>query len=166
MDNDFSIRSAADADRDELISLKLDIMHSRYQGYLPEKNLEKLDKTYIAGIVDQWMKNQTYRVGILTSGKEAQGYIVCAPDPELQGWGLIIDAGARQSVSCEGTGQMFHWANEILDGKGCRKTHIWLLQDNLRARFMIESFGYKPQKEMKLIQVADYTMTERRYVFP
>ena len=160
MDNDFSIRSAADADRDELISLKLDIMHSRYQGYLPEKNLEKLDKTYVAGIVDQWMKNQTYRVGILTSGKEAQGYIVCAPDPELQGWGLIIDAGARQSVSCEGTDQMFHWANEILDGKGCRKTHLHSFR-----RCLHEYVRLLQRKEDRMASLRIYSFRIRTYEF-
>jgi hypothetical protein len=61
---------------------------------------------------------------------------------------------------------MLQWANDVLRAKGCQHTHMWLLQDNLRARFMIESFGFKAQKELKLVQIADYTMTERHYIYP
>lgn len=165
MENEFRVRPTSPIDRDQIIELKLDILQNRYKGYLPEKNLGKMDRAYVAGVVDQWMDNQACQVGILTSENKALGYIVCTPDPELQGWGLILDAGARDTVSCDEIEKMFRWANTVLRGKGCQRTHVWLLQDNLRARFMIESFGFKAQKEMKLVQIADYTMTERHYVY-
>lgn len=166
MENEFSIRLATEADRDDLTLLKYGIIKNRYQGYLPERNLSKMDKAYAADQVNDWLQNHACQVGILTSGNTAQGYVVCVPDPEIQDWGLILDAGALPSVSYEETAKLLQWANETLKMKGCQKTHIWLLQDNLRARFMIESFGFKPQKEMKLVQLADYTITKRHYVYP
>ncbi|MCR4884228.1 MAG: hypothetical protein K6A68_11685 [Clostridiales bacterium] len=166
MENEFSVRLATNADRDELTLLKYGIMQNRYQGYLPEKNLSKMDKTYAAGQVDAWMQNHACQVGILFSGNNARGYVACAPDPEFQDWGLILDAGALPSVSYLETEKMLQWANDVLRAKGCQHIHMWLLQDNLRARFMIESFGFKAQKELKLVQIADYTMTERHYIYP
>ena len=164
MENGFSIRHATEADRDELTSMRYATLQNRYQGYLPEQNFKKLNRAYAAKEVDEWLQNSACQIGILSSAKGRKGYVACVPDTEMQDWGLILDAGDEAPVSTVEMQHLLQWADSVLKSKGCRQTHIWVLQDNLRGRFMVENFGFKQQKELKLVQEADYTLTVRHYI--
>lgn len=166
MEAQYLIRQATTEDRDGLSLLKFRSMQNLYKGYLPEKNLAKLSETYAEDVVDAWLEDGTCQVGVLDRGSSIDGYVVCQPDRELQGYGLILDAGASETLDSQGKHELTTWAVNNLRDHGLRYAHIWLLQDNLRGRFMYEAFGFKAQKELKQIQRADYTMAVRHYVYP
>ncbi len=165
MDEHFSIRAATPEDANELASLRLNYMHSLFQGYLPDTYLNRINAESANRQVNAWLDNKDCRIGILESYNQMEGYVVCSPDRELDGWGLIVESGADGNVTSEQKRQLTQWAVKNLQSQGLNQVHTWLLQDNLRARFTYESFGFKAQREMKQEAKADYTMTFRRYIY-
>ena len=165
MDERFSIRSATEEDAGKLAALRLNYMHSLFEGYLPDSYLNRINAESASRQVSAWLNNKDCHIGILESSNQFEGYVVCAPDRELDGWGLILESGAQSNVTREQKQELTQWALKNMQSLGMNRVHTWLLQDNLRARFMFESFGFKAQREMKLESHADYTMTFRRYVF-
>ena len=165
MEEHFSVRAATPSDREELIDLKCRCTQLLYTGYLPESYLQKIDTAYAAQVVDTWLQDTACVIGVLDLGGRLGGYIVCEPDRELQGWGIIQDTGADKDMSVDQKWELTRWAIETMRERGCGRIHIWLLQDNLRGRFTFESFGFKGQREMKQISRADYAMAVRRYTY-
>ncbi len=163
MDEHFSIRPASSVDRASLTDLKYKYTQLLYKGYLPDSYLNKLDSEYAGNAVNTWLGNQGCRIGVLEIGHNLEGYVVWRPDAELSGWGEIVDVGATSNVTSEQKEKLTHWAIKGMAEQGLGQVHIWLLQDNLRGRFMFESFGFKAQREMKHITRADYAFAVRRY---
>ena len=162
----YTIRNATENDEEQLVELKAHYIQFIYEGHIPNSYIDKLGTTYTQTMVSEWLHpDSNIQIIVYEVEGTLKAYMAYGPDPEMEGWGSIIDVGADESVTYDQKKALTTYTVEMMKQQGYHKIHSWILQDNFRARFTFESFGFKPQREMKQVSRADYTMTVRRYIY-
>lgn len=145
----FVIRRAEKRDQSRLAELKGNYIRKMYRGFLDKAVLDRIDMEFCTPEISVWLEDKQYTTDVLELDGEIEGFVVYGPDPEDEGWGLIVDIRTSQPVDAERKRILIEHALDTLKEKGFPTVHIWLVHDNFRVRFLFESLGFRNDGELK-----------------
>lgn len=155
------IRPALPEDMSSLIKLRRDYCQQAYKGFDVLCNLE--DDQEFTDIFLKWLKDPKERVALLflddllmafaayrlpdkTSGEILE--LQCLPGVALQDIQALVDTILKEISDLDAT-----------------YVEVWVLRDNLRARFNYQQFGFKPVGGSRETLVGDAKLPFTRYIY-
>ena len=106
-----------------------------------------------------WLENPDVCIASMKQGTTPKGYIAYGHKSGKQKNGIIYDFGFADSVRQEEKASLIRWANDQVHSMGEAETGIWLIRDNLRARFLVESAGFHRHGDAREITRAGKSVT-------
>ncbi len=142
------LRRANAGDLEALSALKSDYIRSRYRGFLPREALERASPGYYREEISGFLSNPENETLILERCGRIEGYILFGPGDE-PGAAIILDARSDEGFSAESHHALLNGAVRRLGAKGFTSVQVWLLRNNYRARYLFESFGFRPDGALR-----------------
>lgn len=149
MSTGYVIRPAEKKDNERLAELKGHYIRDEYRGFLPKAMLDRVDIEFLTPEINEWLDGDLYETDVMERDGVIEGFIVYGPDPEEEGWGLIVDIRTSHPVDAERKRILIEHGMNELAKQGLKDVHIWLVHDNFRIRFLFESLGYRKDGEEK-----------------
>jgi hypothetical protein len=159
MQEPMSITETLPEDIPSLIALKKAYLLSIYRGYFPEEALHTSVDEYCSRMFADWLENPDVCIASMKQGTTPKGYIAYGHKSGKQENGIIYDFGFADSVRQEEKASLIRWANDQVHSMGEAETGIWLIRDNLRARFLVESAGFHRHGDAREITRAGKSVT-------
>ena len=155
------IRPALPEDINELLKLRREYCQQTYKGFDVLCNLED-DKEY-ASTLAQWFGDPKVRISMLYLDDTLMAFSAYRlPNPKS---GEILDLQCLASVVLKDVQALMESIIKEMTGLDANYVEVWVLRDNLRARFHYQQFGFKPVGGNKEMAVGDTTLLYTRYIY-
>ena len=159
------MRPAVLQDVAQLAAIKSSYIRSLYRGFLPEDYLREASAEFYLPEVSWLMKDQRSRVDVLEDDGHMIGFIVYGADPSDPGYGLIREQAIEPIYGRREKDQLARHAISSLEAMGYPAIHLWVLRDNFRARFLIESIGFRADGMVRVEARDHLELHISRYVY-
>jgi ribosomal protein S18 acetylase RimI-like enzyme len=163
----FSLRRATGADAPAVAAMHIRAWQVAYRGIVPDAHLEGLDVATRAarydfdsaapGVPETW---------IAVDGDDIVGFVAVAPsrDEDLPGLGEVCAIYVDPDRWRSGAGSALLAQAEVLLGDaGVDEAHLWVLEDNARARRFYERAGWALDGARKVVEIGGKPLAEVRY---
>ncbi len=155
------IRPALPEDMNELLKLRREYCQQTYKGFDVLCNLED-DQEYAATLA-QWFDDPAVRIALLFLDDTLMAFSVYRlPNPAS---GEILDLQCLISAALKDVQALMESIIKEMTGLDANFVEVWVLRDNLRARYRYQQFGFKPVGGSKEMAVGDVTLLYTRYVY-
>ena len=146
----YLIREAEHRDRAALAELKSRYVRSMYRGFFSREVLDRIDDEFYAPEFSEYISSDQFHTIVMEHEGRLEGYVIYGPDPEEEGWGLIVDAHTVHPGDAERKRILIEDTLNRLEKMGFNDVRIWLVHDNFRVRFLFESFGFRRDGEERM----------------
>jgi ribosomal protein S18 acetylase RimI-like enzyme len=163
----WKLRRARGADAPAVAAVNIHAWQVAYRGIIPDAHLDGLDvatraarydfDTTVAGAPETW---------IAVDGDDVVGFVAFAPsrDDDLPGFGEVFALYVAPDRWRSGAGSaLLAQAEALLRDAGFNEAHLWVLEDNARARRFYERAGWTPDGARKVVEIGGRPLAEVRY---
>ncbi len=155
------IRPALPEDIDALLKLRRDYCQQTYKGFDILCNLQ--DDQAFAATFRQWQSDKNVRVSLLYLDDTLTAFSAYRlPSP---GSGEILDLQCLPSMALHDIQALVDSVLKEMAGLDASFVEVWVLRDNLRARFHYQQFGFKPVGGIREMVVGEATLPSTRYIY-
>jgi hypothetical protein len=155
------IRPALPEDINELVKLRREYCQQTYKGFDVLCNLED-DQEY-AATLSQWFGDPTVHISLLYLDDALMAFSVYRlPNPKS---GEILDLQCLPGAVLADIQALMESILKEMAGLDLNYVEVWVLRDNLRARYHYQQFGFKPVGGNKEMVVGDVTLLYTRYIY-
>lgn len=141
------IRPALLSDMEGLMELQETYLAQTYRGFASEENLANQPKGQWDAMFHTWLEDSQICFDILMVDEKLNGFVVYRrkqEDGQPNGAeGEILSLEVLRGTLIEDANYLVIHSLERMAGLGCANARIWVLRDNLRARFSYEQLGFK-----------------------
>ena len=150
MELNYTVTAAQPDDAQRLAAFKSAYVQNRYQGYVSGDLLSHVSCDSFLSPLSEALNDRRHWADLLCRGEEIVGYTLSALEED--GIGVIEEALAVADISSEPKRALMDRTLHDLRSRGCSRIRLWVLRDNLCARFMIESYGFRAEGQNKIVQ--------------
>lgn len=155
------IRPARPEDMDGLLKLNRTYCQQAYKGF--DVLCTMPDDQAVASTYGQWLTDPQVRMPLLYLDDKMAAFSVYrlpALDP-----GEILSLEYTPDVSLTDVQALVDSILKDMTHLDSDIVQVWLLRDNLRARFYYQQFGFKPAGGVKQTVVGDLSLQYTRYIY-
>jgi|GEM_PF-3575156 len=158
------IRAAKAEDLNQLTQIKHNYVREIYRGYVSK---QQLNSTWVDNFhprLEDWLNNPAACLDVVEVDGVVSGYVCYGRDPEEEEFGLIHEV--VMNISCSGQDRSLTVLHSVqkLREMGLRQVRIWILQDNLRSRYLVEQLGFRSDGERRTVVRGEDEMPVKRYL--
>lgn len=154
------IRPAQPEDFNELLKLRRDYCQQVYKGFDVLCDLQ--DDHEFEAAFRQWLSDPSVRVSLLYLDDALMAFSAYRlPSPAS---GEILDLQCLPGVPLQDLQVLVDAILKEMTGMDASYVEVWVLRDNLRARFHYQQFGFKPVGGTRDKAVGGTTLPFTRYV--
>jgi RimJ/RimL family protein N-acetyltransferase len=163
----FSLRRAAGADARAVAAMHIQARQVAYRGIIPDADLDGADVATRAARYDfDAAAPGAPETWIAVDGDDILGFVTASPsrDEDLPGFGEVRGLYVAPDRWRSGIGSALLAQAELLLGNaGFNEVHLWVLEDNARARRFYERAGWAPDGALKVIEIGGSPLAVVRY---
>jgi ribosomal protein S18 acetylase RimI-like enzyme len=163
----FSLRRATGADATAVAAMHIHAWQVAYRGIVPDAHLDGLDVATRAARYDFDAAGPGgFETWIAMDGDDVVGFVTVAPsrDDDLPGLGEVCAVYVAPERWRSGAGSaLLAQAESLLGDAGFNEAHLWVLEDNTRARRFYERAGWAPDGARKIAEIGGRPLAEVRY---
>jgi RimJ/RimL family protein N-acetyltransferase len=163
----FSLRRATGADATAVAAMHIHAWQVAYRGIVPDAHLDGLDVATRAARYDfDGAAPGAPETWIAVDGDVVVGFVTVAPtrDEDLPGFGEVRAVYVDPDRWRSGAGSaLLEQAELLLADAGFNEAHLWVLEDNARARRFYERAGWALDGARKVVEIGDRPLAEVRY---
>lgn len=141
------VRSALPSDMGGLMELRQTYLMQTYRGFALDEHLVNLSKSQWSESFHKWLEDPQICFDVLLVGEKLSGlsvYRLKQEDEEPScAEGEFLSLEVLRETLAEDSNYLVIHSLERMAGLGCTKAQMWVLRDNLRARFSYEQLGFK-----------------------
>ncbi len=155
------IRPALPEDMNALLKLRRECCQQVYKGFDVLCNLQ--DDQEFAATVRQWLNDPAMRVALLYLDDTLMAFSAYRmPEPVS---GEILDLQYLPSVALQDIQALVEIILKEMEGTDASYVQVWVLRDNLRARFHYQQLGFKPVGGSREMILGSASLPSTRYVY-
>lgn len=158
------IRPATAEDLDQLIHVKRTYIQALYKGYVPQQQLNSTRVDDFRAQLEEWLLSPKVTLDVVELDGILAGYVSYGRDPEEEEFGLIHEVVMNISASGLDRSLVVLHGVQKLRESGIHQVRTWILRDNLRARYLVEQLGFRPDGERRTVQRGEEEMPVKRYL--
>jgi ribosomal protein S18 acetylase RimI-like enzyme len=169
-----TVRQALPDDAEAIVDIQVRGWQWAYDGLVPADHLAGLDAAR-PGRVERFRRYLTEgpvrTLVVLDPGDRVIGFANCGgyrigqdDSRPVEGEGEVYAIYVDPAVAGTGAGRaIMDAAVARLTGQGLRPIHLWVLEDNARARRFYERYGFALAGDRSMITIGDADLPEVRY---
>lgn len=142
------VRPACKDDARALADVKGRYVRALYRGMLSADYLKGIHETFYLDQIQRWLDGE-YQVDVLEEDGAVTGFITYGADPEDNRCGLIYEVGIMPTCSWMEKDALMNSCLRSLAGQ-YQLVRVMTVRDNLRARFLYEQFGFRPDGSQRI----------------
>ena len=155
------IRPAVPEDMNTLLRLRRECCQQVYKGFDVLCDLQ--DDQEFAAAFRQWLGDPAVRVSLLYLDDTLAAFSAYRmPEPVS---GEILDLQYLPSVALQDIQALVANILKEMEGSDASYVQVWVLRDNLRARFHYQQFGFKPVGGSREMVLGSASLSSTRYVY-
>lgn len=155
------IRPALPEDIDELLKLRREYCQQTYKGFDVLCNLED-DQEFTLSL-RQWFGDPAVHVALLYLDDSLMAFSAYRlPNSKS---GEILDMQCLPNLALKDVQALMESILKEMTSLDLSYVEVWVLRDNLRARYHYQQFGFKPVGGNKEKTVGDTTLLYTRYIY-
>lgn len=155
------IRPAKPEDMDACLSLRREFCQQAYKGFDILCNLR--DDQEFAASFQQWLDDPAIRVSLLYLDDVLTAFSAYRmPEPVS---GEILDLQYLPGAAFTDIQALAETIIKEMEESGASYVQVWVLRDNLRARFHYQQFGFKPVGGSRETVLGGASLSFTRYVY-
>lgn len=138
-----------------------------YQGIVPQKYLDELQKDSWVTAFNNWINNGILKVMLIIENDIPVGCIAYGQsrDEKLPKWGEIVSIYVHPCYFGKGYGQkLLDAAVFELKNDGYKNCYLWVLKENMKARLFYERNGFICNQDEYILEIMGKKLTDVRYV--
>lgn len=142
------VRPACKDDARTLADIKGRYVRALFRGMLSADYLKGIHETFYLEQIQRWLDGE-YQVDVLEADGVATGFIAYGADPEDSRCGRIYEVGIMPTCSWTEKDALMHSCLRNLASR-YQLVRVMTVRDNLRARFLYEQFGFRPDGSQRI----------------
>lgn len=154
------IKPASTEDFEALQSLRRRHCQHVYKGFDVLCNLK--DDHEFFDIFQKWLNDPEIRISLLFLDDALTAFCTYRVGSTF---GEILELQYQPETSLSDTQKLAEAALSDIQSSGAAYAQVWILRDNLRARFYYQQFGFKPIGGSKEKKIGDTALFYTRYVY-
>jgi RimJ/RimL family protein N-acetyltransferase len=163
----WKLRRARGADATGVAAMHIDARRLAYRGIIPDAHLDGDDAVTRAARYDfDATAPGAPETWIAVDGDDILGFVTVAPsrDADLPGLGEVCGLYVAPNRWRAGVGSaLLAQAEVLLGAAGFTEAHLWVLEDNARARPFYERQGWAPDGALKVVDIGGRPIAVVRY---
>ncbi|RVU54531.1 GNAT family N-acetyltransferase [Anaerosphaera multitolerans] len=162
------IRKAAIEDIKDISRIHALSWKFAYRGIIPQTYLDELKEDFWVTPFEIWLNNNILTVLVMI---EESSIIGCTAygksrDKSLSDWGEIISIYLLPEYYNKGYGsKLLESAVQDLKQSGFKNIYLWVLKENLRARYFYEKNNWKCNKNEYICEIGGKQLIEISYIY-
>lgn len=161
----YTLRPATAGEVELLAGIKSNYVRSLYRGFLSAEYLREASQAFYIPEITRMMQDANFHLDVLEMDGEAVGFIAYGVDPSAPECGLIREEAIQPEYGRREKDALAQHAIRQLVGMGFGTIHIWVLRDNFRVRYLIESVGFRHDGTARVIPRDGLQLNITRYAY-
>ena len=162
---EYKLRPAEEAEAEQLAGIKSSYIRSLYRGFLADDYLREATQAFYLPEITWMMQDEKSHMDVLEMDGHAVGFIVYGVDPNDPECGLIREEAIQPEYGRREKDALVQHAIRQLAAMGFSTIHLWVLQDNFRARYLFESVGFRHDGMVRVAPRDGLQLNIARYAY-